>query len=165
MGRRGGGGGRRGGGGGLFGGGAKKGGGGGGFFGRKQAAPTKTQTRSASTLPARRPNAQTKPAPAQQQTQSGGMMGGIGGMVAQGMAFGAGSAIAHRAIGAAADGLSGSGAEGVTEGQEQRQQQDLGPCGEPKNLLYQCLEQQQGSASACQYYFDALRTCQENQKF
>ena len=87
------------------------------------------------------------------------------GMVAQGMAFGAGSAIAHKAIGAVADGMSGGdeGSEGAVT--EQAQAQDLGPCGEPKNMLYQCLDQQSGSATACQYYFDALRTCQENQRF
>jgi len=33
-----------------------------------------------------------------QQQQSGGMMGGLGGMVAQGMAIGTGSAIAHTAV-------------------------------------------------------------------
>lgn len=37
---------------------------------------------------------QQKPAP-QQQQQSGGMMGGIGSMIMTGMAFGAGSAVAH----------------------------------------------------------------------
>jgi hypothetical protein len=36
--------------------------------------------------------------PPPQQEQSGGMMAGIGGMVVQGMAFGTGSAIAHKVI-------------------------------------------------------------------
>ena len=35
----------------------------------------------------------------QQQSQGGGMVSGFAGMVAQGMAFGAGSSIAHHAIG------------------------------------------------------------------
>lgn len=38
-------------------------------------------------------------APQQQQQEGGGMMSGLGGMVAQGMAFGTGSAIAHSVIG------------------------------------------------------------------
>jgi hypothetical protein len=92
------------------------------------------------------------------------MMSGMGGMIAQGMAFGAGSAIAHRAVGAVAEGMSGDSDEGgATEQQQQQQSQERGPCGEPKGLLYQCLETQNGSAGACQYYFDALRSCQENQ--
>lgn len=41
-------------------------------------------------------------------SSGGGMMSGIGGMVAQGMAFGAGSAIAHNAIGALFGGSSSS---------------------------------------------------------
>ena len=35
----------------------------------------------------------------QSQPQSGGMMSGIGGVVAQGMAFGVGSSLAHHAVG------------------------------------------------------------------
>lgn len=35
----------------------------------------------------------------QPQTQGGGMMSGLGGVVAQGMAFGVGSSIAHHAVG------------------------------------------------------------------
>ena len=92
------------------------------------------------------------------------MMGGMGGMIAQGMAFGAGSAIAHRAIGAVADGMGGSDEEGAVNESQQKSQADAGPCGEPKGFLYQCLDQQNGNASACQYYFDALRSCQENQQ-
>ena len=94
------------------------------------------------------------------------MMSGMGGMIAQGMAFGAGSAIAHRAVGAVADGMSGTGEEGGAVNESQKQAQaNAGPCGEPKGFLYQCLEQQNGNATACQYYFDALRSCQENQQF
>ena len=42
--------------------------------------------------------------------QGGGMMSGLGGMVAQGMAFGAGSSIAHHAVGSMFGG-SGSGSD------------------------------------------------------
>ena len=42
------------------------------------------------------------------------------------------------------------------------QQQHGGVCGLDQKSLYECLQQQQGNASACQYYFDALKTCQEN---
>ena len=49
--------------------------------------------------------------------------------------------------------------------QQQQQQQGQGPCGQPQTQLYQCLQDQQGSAAACQFYFDALRQCQENERF
>jgi len=94
-------------------------------------------------------------------------MSGIGGMVAQGMMFGAGSAIAHKAI----DGVMGGSEGGEDDGQVNQQEQSstssrqaTGPCGENKNMLYQCLETQAGSASACQYYFDSLAQCQEQMK-
>ena len=41
--------------------------------------------------------------------QKGSMMGGLAGVVAEGMAFGVGSAIAHRAVGAVAGSLFGGG--------------------------------------------------------
>ena len=46
------------------------------------------------------------PPPAEAQ-QSGGMMSGLGGVVAQGMAFGAGSSMAHHAVGAIANSFGG----------------------------------------------------------
>ena len=44
-----------------------------------------------------------------QQAGSGGMMSGLGGVVAQGMAFGVGSSIAHHAVGAVMGGVGGGG--------------------------------------------------------
>ena len=97
------------------------------------------------------------------------MGSGMMGMVAQGMAFGAGSAVAHRAIGAVADGMSGGG-----DAEQQQQMQDggyaaaeqqRGPCDENQGQLYQCLSDQAGNAAACQFFFDALRDCQENQRY
>jgi type IV secretory pathway TrbL component len=45
----------------------------------------------------------------QQAPQSGGgMLSGLGSTIAQGFAFGTGSAVAHRAVGAVADSFSGS---------------------------------------------------------
>jgi type IV secretory pathway TrbL component len=42
-----------------------------------------------------------------QPQPSGGMLSGLGSTIAQGFAFGTGSAIAHRAVGAVADSLTG----------------------------------------------------------
>lgn len=85
---------------------------GGGFFGRSNSSSS-NQSRSNAT--AARP--QQAPAPA----QSGGMFGGGGlmGTMMQGMAFGAGSEVAHQAIRGV---MGGSGSHGNAQ-QEQVQQQ------------------------------------------
>ena len=68
--------------------------------------------RSAAPAAPRPPMQQPKPAPmAPQQSSGGGMMSGMGGALAQGMAFGAGSEIAHQGIRAMmGGGSSGHGA-------------------------------------------------------
>ena len=153
---------RRGGG---FGGGKRGGGGLFGGFGKKKKKAPPPPKRAAPPPPAQRPAA---PAPAQQQ---GG--GGLMGMVAQGMAFGTGSAIAHQAVGAVARGVSGSGGGGSEESagssagqQSQNQGQQLqGVCALDQKGLYSCLQENSGNAAACQYYFDALKQCQENAQY
>ena len=93
-------------------------------------------------------------------------------MVAQGMAFGTGSAIAHRAVGAATNAVTGGGSssEGAAAKQEasqpqQAEQQFGGACALDQKGLYQCLQENSGNAAACQYYFDALKQCQENAQY
>lgn len=100
------------------------------------------------------------------------MASGLGGMVAQGMAFGAGSAIAHRAIGAAADAVSGGGSDDTSSHQQEQgsyaasgQSNERGPCDDNQSQLYQCLSDQSGNAAACQFFFDALRDCQDNLRY
>ena len=51
--------------------------------------------------------AMTVPPPAEVQQQSGGMGSGLGRVVAEGMAFGVGSSIAHHAVGAIANSFGG----------------------------------------------------------
>ena len=95
------------------------------------------------------------------------MMSGLGGMVAQGMAFGTGSAIAHRAVGAVAGAMSGDsdgGAERQQEyqaqGQEQVQQQN--PCMENMQAFNLCVQQNGNDISMCQGLYEALQSCQIN---
>merc|ERR1712232_617924 len=84
------------------------------------------------------------PAPMQQQSSGGGMLSGIGSTIAQGMAFGTGSAIAHRAVGAVAGSFGGgdSNAAEPTTGApvEQVQQQQMdNACIDEKKMFYDCL--------------------------
>ena len=40
-----------------------------------------------------------------------------------------------------------------------------GSCTVDQKQLYQCLEENGGSAAACQYFFDALKLCQDNAQY
>mmetsp|Transcript_7076 Transcript_7076/g.8061 ORF Transcript_7076/g.8061 Transcript_7076/m.8061 type:complete len:157 (-) Transcript_7076:231-701(-) len=140
------------------------GGGGGGMFGRSKPAARKP-------VPATRPAAQV---PAKPQSSGGGMMSGLGSTIAQGMAFGTGSAIAHQAVGAImGSGSSGSGGTAPAEqqqqmetqpfGQQQQQQQQLqGACGQDKQMFFECLQINRGDQQACSFLYETLQTCQRN---
>ena len=100
------------------------------------------------------------------------MGSGLMGTMAQGMAFGAGSEIAHQGIRA----MMGGGSHGHAPAQEQAQQpmeyaqpmqqqpayqQDNGPCAAFKTNLMTCLNQSNGG-DVCQNYMDMLTQCQRD---
>jgi len=93
------------------------------------------------------------------------MMGGLGGMVAQGMAFGAGSAIARTAIGSMMGGSSEGGeAPQQQQGyapQEAAQQAPPAACEMPQQQFFSCINTNSGNAGACDTYFQALQQCQQ----
>ena len=105
-----------------------------------------------------------------QPQQSGGMLSGIGSTIAQGMAFGTGSAIAHRAVGAVAGSLSGSDPqvqEAVqampVEQQDQLAQTSGGSCMQDKEMFFDCLKSTQGDQQACSFLYEQLQTCQRGE--
>merc|ERR1739845_84337 len=73
-------------------------------------APSTSQSSTA--LQRSQPSLPARPSMTPTQ-QSGGILSGIGSTIAQGMAFGTGSAIAHRAVGAVANSFSGSSEQPV----------------------------------------------------
>ncbi len=90
------------------------------------------------------------------------------------MAFGTGSAIAHRAVGAAANALSGDSGEVQSQGQvlEGQQQQPMqvqgqdplqGACGQDKQMFFECLKVNQGDQQSCSFLYQTLQECQRNQ--
>jgi hypothetical protein len=101
-----------------------------------------------------------------QAQKSGGMLSGIGSTIAQGMAFGTGSAIAHRAVGAVAGSFGGGGGGEVAPQEPQvgapvmNQQQLQGPCGDDKTMFYECLQINKGDQKACSFLFENLQQCQ-----
>jgi len=128
--------------------------------------PASTYSKPASsTTPA--PQQSTVPAP-QQSSGGGGMLSGIGSTIAQGMAFGTGSAIAHRAVGAAAGAVSGGGSEEAPEYAQgampdQQSQQITGACAQDKEMFYECLKHNKGDQQACQFLYEQLQQCQQSQ--
>ena len=92
------------------------------------------------------------------------MMSGLMGTMASGMAFGAGSAVAHQAVGAAASALSGSGSKEAPAPVAPAAQASGGYCDLHNEDLMACLKQPGADASACQPYFEALQACQDQAK-
>jgi hypothetical protein len=134
------------------------------MFGGRSAAPKRPAARSA---PPARAASTTTPAP--QQKSGGGMMSGIGSTIASGMAFGTGSAIAHRAVGAVAGSMGGGGGEAEhapaeVAGDSMMQQQQLqGSCGQDKTMFFECLQVNRGDQQACSFLYDQLQQCQREQ--
>jgi hypothetical protein len=119
---------------------------------------------TSTTTPA--PRAAAPPA-VQQQSSGGGMLSGIGSTIAQGMAFGTGSAIAHRAVGAAAEALTGGGGQqhqqqSTVDQMPQQSMASNGPCASDKQLFFECLKENRGDQQACSFLYEALQSCQRN---
>merc|ERR1712037_580379 len=98
---------------------------------------------------------------------SGGMFSGIGSTIAQGMAFGTGSAIAHRAVGAVANSFSGSNVQPaqVENVQPMEQHGSLNtnePCVQDKEIYFDCLKQNNGNQASCSFLYDVFKTCQNS---
>ena len=103
--------------------------------------------------PARAGNA---PAPAQ---QSAG--GGFLSTMVQGFAFGTGSSMAREAV----HSVMGGGQQAPQQEMHApapAQQMGQQACAIDNEALMQCLQQNAGNAGACQFYFDALQSCQSS---
>ncbi|XP_072987654.1 uncharacterized protein [Typha latifolia] len=115
--------------------------------------------------PMRNPPQPARPAPPPAPVQGGGsIMGGIGSTIAEGMAFGTGSAIAHRAVDAvmgprviqhetvpssspAATASVGSGSA------------NLDACSIHSKAFQDCINSNGSDISKCQFYLDMLNEC------
>merc|ERR1712050_657010 len=95
---------------------------------------------------------------------SGGMLSGIGSTIAQGMAFGTGSAIAHRAVGAVDNSFSGSDEQPVqvqnVQPMEQHEKFGNDACFQDKQMYFDCLKQNNGDQNSCSFLYDTLKSCQ-----
>eukprot|EP00428_Durinskia_dybowskii_P015943 CAMPEP_0170212576 /NCGR_PEP_ID=MMETSP0116_2-20130129/5906_1 /TAXON_ID=400756 /ORGANISM="Durinskia baltica, Strain CSIRO CS-38" /LENGTH=159 /DNA_ID=CAMNT_0010463115 /DNA_START=96 /DNA_END=575 /DNA_ORIENTATION=+ len=135
---------------------------------RPAAPATRQASTSAHAPPA--PAPASVPAPMQQSSGGGGMLSGIGSTIAQGMAFGTGSAIAHRAVGAVAGAFTGGGEAAPAEPVQQAVQTPIqqnaqiqGVCAQDKQMFYECLQVNRGDQQACSFLYEQLQQCQRQQ--
>jgi len=104
-----------------------------------------------------------QPTQAAPQQKSGGMFSGLGGVMAQGMAFGAGSEIAHTAIRSVMGGGGHSQQQVVSDQQQpvNQQQQQQNMCQYENSSFVNCLKDNGDALSMCQSYFDMLKQCEK----
>ncbi|PPD85743.1 hypothetical protein GOBAR_DD17310 [Gossypium barbadense] len=134
--------------------------------------PRRSSGRSASRpaprpAPARSPPpqpAQHAPPPAPAQSGSGGsLLGGIGSTIAQGMAFGTGSAVAHRAVDAVMGPRTIQHETVVSEAAAAPANSFTGSdaCSIHSKAFQDCLNSYGNEISKCQFYMDMLSEVQE----
>ncbi|KAH1098846.1 hypothetical protein J1N35_015767 [Gossypium stocksii] len=135
--------------------------------------PRRSSGRSASRpaprpAPARSPPPQpaqhaSPPAPAQSGS-GGSLLGGIGSTIAQGMAFGTGSAVAHRAVDAVMGPRTIQHETVVSEAAAAPANSFTGSdaCSIHSKAFQECLNSYGNEISKCQFYMDLLSECRKN---
>ncbi|KAJ8645560.1 hypothetical protein MRB53_007308 [Persea americana] len=107
------------------------------------------------------------PPPAPAQSGGGSMLQGLGATIAQGMAFGTGSAVAHRAVDAVmgprtiqheavVTEAAGAGAVPVSS------VSGSDACSMHSKAFQDCLNSSGSEISKCQFYIDMLNECRKN---
>ncbi|GAV69552.1 CHCH domain-containing protein [Cephalotus follicularis] len=107
-------------------------------------------------------------APATAQSGGGSILGGIGSTIAQGMAFGTGSAVAHRAV----DAVMGprtiqhetvvSEATSAAPAPTTSSLSGSDACNFHSKAFQDCLTSSGSDISKCQFYMDMLSECRKN---
>ncbi|KAL9252886.1 hypothetical protein AKJ16_DCAP07334 [Drosera capensis] len=122
-------------------------------------------------VPARSPPPQQvnhAPPPAPMQSSGGSMLGGIGSTIAQGMAFGTGSAVAHRAVDAVVGPRTiqhetvASGTDASAAPAPMANSFGADACASQTKAFQDCVNHFGDDISRCQFYVDMLRECKRN---
>ena len=107
--------------------------------------------------------AATPPPPATTRATGGGIAPTLGGMVAQGMALGTGSALAHSAIHALLGGRSAASGEPATPTDLRTAagalESEGGPCKNASRAFAACMDDQGDDLEACRYWLESLKVC------
>ena len=123
-----------------------------GFSRSRSSSRSSRNTRTAQAPP--RQNTNTKP-----QAKSGGMFSGLMGTMFTGMAFGAGSEVAHTVVGS----MMGKGQnqeQAPQQAEQNNQQHQQNSCSNENNRFVECLKLNSNSISDCQIYLDLLKQCE-----
>ncbi|EYU18400.1 hypothetical protein ABFS82_02G052900 [Erythranthe guttata] len=126
-----------------------------------------------SSRPAPRPAARSPPPqkvnnappPAVQTGSGGSMLGGIGSTIAQGLAFGTGSAVAHRAVDAVMGPRTIQHETVSSEAAGAPAPTSMGgsdACGMHTKAFQDCLNTSGSDISKCQFYMDMLADCRRS---
>ncbi|POM57295.1 CHCH domain containing hypothetical protein [Phytophthora palmivora] len=125
---------------------------------RRSSAPTrKPAPAKAAPVPAKQPAA---PAPAPATPSVGG---GLLSTVAEGFAFGTGSAIARHGVNAVVDSFSGSKDEPVAQpvAAAPVSKSSAAVCASDNKAFLECIDRNTHDVAACQFYLDALNQCKQ----
>lgn len=139
---------------------------------RSAPPPVRSAPPPAKTAPPPAPApTQNVPPPAHAPSQGGGMMSGLAATVMQGMAFGTGSAIAHRAVGAVAGAMSGDNSDksqpiqAPTPAPQVPQSSYQGACSVDLTAFNNCMRENNNNVTACDFYYQALQQCQASNNY
>ncbi|KAK4357773.1 hypothetical protein RND71_023383 [Anisodus tanguticus] len=110
---------------------------------------------------------QHAPPPAPMQSSGGGMLSGIGSTIAQGMAFGTGSAVAHRAVDAVMGPRTIQHEAAVAEAAAAAPASTTigsgsDACSMHNKAFQDCINSSGSDIGKCQFYMDMLSECRRN---
>jgi hypothetical protein len=91
------------------------------------------------------------------------MLSGLGGMMAQGMAIGTGSGLAHAAIDRVFSSKHPEPAE-AAQAAQQIAATPQEPCSTQAKTFMDCMDANNGDMDQCRYYFDTLQSCKLDSK-
>ncbi|GMF39219.1 unnamed protein product [Phytophthora fragariaefolia] len=130
---------------------------------RRSAAPA----RKPAPAPAK-PAAAPAPAPVQASAPAPSTGGGLLSTVAEGFAFGTGSAIARHGVNAVVDSFSGSKEEPAAIAQPvaaapaaPAARSSAAVCASDNKAFLECIDRNSNDVAACQFYLDALNQCKQ----
>ncbi|CAK9163639.1 unnamed protein product [Ilex paraguariensis] len=128
---------------------------------------SRSSFRPAAHAPLRNPPQPVAPAPPLAPIQSGSASRGIGSVVAEGMAFGGGSAMAHRAVDAVMGPTvikydTAASPAPIAEPATMNSLGGFDACGGQSKAFQDCLNNSGSDISKCQFYMDILSECRKN---
>ncbi|OWZ07612.1 hypothetical protein PHMEG_00019977 [Phytophthora megakarya] len=129
---------------------------------RRSAPARKSAPAKAAPVPAKQPAA---PAPAQASAPAPSVGGGLLSTVAEGFAFGTGSAIARQGVNAVMDSFSGSKEEPIAQpvatAPAPVARPSMAVCASDNKAFLECIDRNTHDVAACQFYLDALNQCKQ----